>query len=144
MQVVGAPKKSFTQPPWATDPDIMMGVDTEEMNAMRASRVATAPMGSVPSTARSSQAARSDSRASSQAARSDSRASSVTSTVLHGLEAQVAQEQALRLSVSKEVAELRQLLSVRFYRALVAAQGSIIALEMTRGSADPGLEAAAT
>ena len=133
MQVVGAPKKSFTQPPWATDPDIMMGVDTEEMNAMRASRVATAPTGSVPSTARSS-----------QAARSDSRASSVTSTVLHGLEAQVAQEQALRLSVSKEVAELRQLLSVRFYRALVAAQGSIIALEMTRGSADPGLEAAAT
>ena len=133
MQVVGAPKKSFTQPPWATDPDIMMGVDTEEMNAMRASRVATAPTGSVPRTARSS-----------QAARSDSRASSVTSTVLHGLEAQVAQEQALRLSVSKEVAELRQLLSVRFYRALVAAQGSIIALEMTRGSADPGLEAAAT
>ena len=133
MQVVGAPKKSFTQPPWATDPDITMGVDTEEMNAMRASRVATAPTGSVPRTARSS-----------QAARSDSRASSVTSTVLHGLEAQVAQEQALRLSVSKEVAELRQLLSVRFYRALVAAQGSIIALEMTRGPADPGLEAAAT
>ena len=44
--VVGPPKKPFTQPPWAIDSDIVMGVDPEEMESMRLQRVRSVRAGS--------------------------------------------------------------------------------------------------